>query len=39
MLRMMGNPVAINPNRHLLMAIREDEDLSNKTSVIVERKM
>ena len=38
MLRMMGNPVAINPNRHLLMAIREDEDLSNKTSVIVERK-
>lgn len=38
MLRMMGNPVAINPNRHLLMAIREDENLANKTSIIVERK-
>ncbi len=38
MLKMMGNPVAINPNRHLLIAIREDEYLANKTSIIVERK-
>ncbi|MEW8973107.1 MAG: HAD-IB family hydrolase [Tissierellaceae bacterium] len=38
MLRMMGNPVAINPNRNLFMEIRKDEDLSKKTTIIVERK-
>lgn len=38
MLKMMGNPVAINPNRNLFMEIRKDEDLSKKTTIIVERK-
>lgn len=38
MLKMMRYPVAINPNRHLLDAIREDKKLSKKTSIIVERK-
>lgn len=30
MLKMIGNPVAINPNRELLISIREDKDLSKK---------
>lgn len=38
MLKMIGNPVAINPNRELLMAIRKDEELSKKATIIVERK-
>jgi HAD superfamily hydrolase (TIGR01490 family) len=38
MLKMIGNPVAINPNRELLIAIREDEELSKKATVVVERK-
>lgn len=38
MLRMVGNPIAINPNKHLLNEIREDEELKNKTTIIVERK-
>lgn len=38
MLRMIGNPVAINPNKHLLLAIREDEKLSRNATIIVERK-
>lgn len=38
MLKMIGNPVAINPNRELLLAIREDEELSKKATIIVERK-
>lgn len=38
MLKMVGNPVAINPNRELLNVIKSDEDLGNKTSIIVERK-
>lgn len=38
MLRMVGNPVAINPNKPLFLAIREDEELSKKISIIVERK-
>ena len=38
MLKMVGNPVAINPNKPLFMAIRRDEELSDKTSIIVERK-
>ncbi len=38
MLRMVGYPVAINPNRGLLMAIKEDKELYNKASIIVERK-
>lgn len=38
MLKMIGNPVAINPNRELLLAIREDEELGKKATIIVERK-
>lgn len=38
MLRMVGNPVAINPNKPLLLAIREDEILSKKINIMVERK-
>lgn len=38
MLRMIGNPVAINPNKALLIEIGNDEKLSDKTTVIVERK-
>ena len=38
MLRMMGNPIAINPNRLLLESIREDKKLSERAIIIVERK-
>ena len=38
MLRMVGNPIAINPNRELLLAIRDDNYLKDKTQIIVERK-
>jgi HAD superfamily hydrolase (TIGR01490 family) len=38
MLKMVGNPVAINPNRELLEEIRQDETLKNKATIIVERK-
>lgn len=38
MLKMVGNPIAINPNKELLLSIREDEELSQKTNIIVERK-
>ncbi len=38
MLRMVGNPVAINPNKPLFLAIREDKQLSKKIDIIVERK-
>lgn len=38
MLRMMGNPIAINPNKSLLLEIRKDKDLAKKTTIIVERK-
>lgn len=38
MLRMMGNPVAINPNMELIDCIRKDEILKDKASIIVERK-
>lgn len=38
MLRMVGNPVAINPNKPLFMSIKNDKTLSNKISIIVERK-
>ena len=38
MLKMMGNPVAINPNKELLLAIRRDDELAHKAAVIVERK-
>ena len=38
MLRMVGNPVAINPNKPLFLAIKEDRILSGKTAIMVERK-
>lgn len=38
MLRMMGNPVAINPNKALLIELKSDEKLKEKTTVIIERK-
>lgn len=38
MLRMVSNPIAINPNRELLLAIRDDAVLKEKTQIIVERK-
>ena len=38
MLFRSGNPVAINPNRELLLSIRDDKELSKKTTIIVERK-
>jgi hypothetical protein len=38
MLRRIGNPVAINPNKELLTQIKEDRLLSSKTTIIVERK-
>ncbi|MDR7870629.1 MAG: HAD-IB family hydrolase [Tissierellaceae bacterium] len=38
MLRMMGNPIAINPNKDLFLAIREDDKLYKNASIIVERK-
>lgn len=38
MLKMVGNPVAINPNKDLLKAIKVDEELYEKVLIIVERK-
>mgnify|MGYP000934282508 FL=1 len=38
MLRMVGNPITINPNKGLLMEIKEDKELSKRTSIIIERK-
>lgn len=38
MLRLVGNPVAINPNKELLTTIKEEEELAKKTKIVVERK-
>ncbi|WP_066505420.1 HAD family hydrolase [Abyssisolibacter fermentans] len=38
MLKMVGNPIAINPNKELLTFIKNDKELYNKIQVIVERK-
>ncbi len=38
MFNMVGNPIAINPNKELFMYIRGDENLSKRTQIIVERK-
>lgn len=38
MLRMVGNPVAVNPNKELLMAIKDEEVLAEKIDIVVERK-
>ncbi|MDN5352624.1 MAG: hypothetical protein PWQ12_1545 [Clostridiales bacterium] len=38
MLLRVGHPVAINPAKELLLKIKEDKPLSEKTTIIVERK-
>jgi phosphoserine phosphatase len=38
MLKLVGNPITINPNFELLNMIKKDEDLSKKIQIIVERK-
>lgn len=38
MLQRVGNPIAINPTQELLSNINQDETLSKKTQIIVERK-
>lgn len=38
MLRMVGNPIAINPNKDLFNSIKTDSELAKKTTIIVERK-
>ncbi|HEX3040200.1 MAG TPA: HAD-IB family hydrolase [Caproiciproducens sp.] len=38
MLKLVGNPFAINPTRELLAHIQKDDRLSNKIGIIVERK-
>lgn len=38
MLRMVGNPIAINPNRLLFESIRADKELSERATIIIERK-
>lgn len=38
MLRKVGNPVAINPARELILSIKKDPTLSQKATIIVERK-
>ena len=38
MLRRVGNPIAINPTKELLLHINQDEILSKTTKIIVERK-
>ncbi len=38
MFRMVGNPIAINPNKDLLNIVKKDEDLKRKIDIVVERK-
>jgi HAD superfamily hydrolase (TIGR01490 family) len=38
MMKLVGNPVAINPTKELLAHIQQDEQLKQKISIIVERK-
>lgn len=38
MFRMVGNPIAINPNKNLLNRIKKDEELKKKINIVVERK-
>lgn len=38
MLKMVGNPVAFNPNSDLIQAIKNDKSLRKKIKIIVERK-
>ena len=38
MLRRVGNPVAMNPSRELLSKIKENKELSEKATILIERK-
>jgi phosphoserine phosphatase len=38
MLKIVGHPVAVNPIKKLLVAIKQDEELYDKTTIVVERK-
>lgn len=38
MLQLVGNPVAINPTRELVMKIKDDQETASKAIIIVERK-
>ena len=38
MLKLVGNPFAINPTRELLSRIKEDDQLKGRITVVVERK-
>ena len=38
MLKLVGNPIAINPTKELLQNIRKDKELREKTIIVVERK-
>nr|WP_130808156.1 HAD-IB family hydrolase [Senegalia massiliensis] len=38
MFKMVGNPIAMNPNRELYDFIKNDYDLSKNTTIIIERK-
>lgn len=38
MLGMVGNPVAINPNRDLFNSIKKNQKISDRISIIIERK-
>ena len=38
MLKFVGRPVAINPSKKLLKMLKDDEELSSKVRVVVERK-
>lgn len=38
MLKSVGNPIAINPTKELLNAIKLDASLSEKTEIVIERK-
>lgn len=38
MLKIVGNPVAVNPIKKLLTAIKQDGKLYEKTTIIAERK-
>ena len=38
MLKLVGNPIAINPAKELLLRIKTEEELREKITIIIERK-
>ncbi len=38
MLKLVGNPIAINPAKELILRIKDDEELKEKIQIIIERK-